>query len=142
MTHPTQQGTQPPYLFSPVRLILTGIAGTLGSVLGMVIGLFGGQLIDQALGHPLGRSEGFLSMGFLGFVILVVATPAGTVLGAIAIHKWLGGQGTFGLALVAVILAIGVVGLVSLPERGLAAPALLLLPIAAAVSLEIGHTRQ
>lgn len=125
MKPPTPRDTSFAGQFSLVRLLLTGLAATLATGLGMVVGFFGGGLLDQVLGYPMGRSDGFLPMGFLSVTVLLVATPMGTVIGAIASHTWLGGRGSpFWVPIGAVILAIGGVALLSLPGRGLALPSL------------------
>ena len=138
MKPPTRQDSQFTS-FRPVRLIITGIVGILATVLGMVLGFFGGGLLDAALGYPMGRSDGFIQMGLMNVAFLVVATPIGAVIGTLASHRWLDGEGAFWVSIVAVILAIGAVCLLSLPQGGLAFPTLALLPIASAVGLEISH---
>ena len=139
MKHPNPGDTQIADHFSLARFLLTVLGGILGLVLGVVVGWVGGDVLDKALGYPMGRSGGFLPMGHLNTALLAVIPPVGVVFSAIAVHKWRGGRGPWWVAIGAVLLACGVVALLSLSVGGLVFEALVLMPLVAAVGLEIGH---
>jgi hypothetical protein len=117
------------------------LGGGVGLVLGVLLGLFGGAKYDEWAGFPMGRSTGFLSVGHLTSLCVVVGSPLGTLLGACVAYKLAGGTGRFWGAVLGVLGGVALVAAVSLPGRGLVFPALLLLPVAAALGLELSRPR-
>jgi hypothetical protein len=130
------------HAFSWNRWCWGTMGGGVGLVLGVLLGLFGGGALDEANGFPLGRSSGFLRVGHLTCLCVVAGTLLGALLGALAAHKLAGGRGRFWGALLGVLVGVALVAGVSLPGRGLVFPALLLLPVAAALGLEFSTSRE
>jgi hypothetical protein len=131
-----------PRSFSGARWFIGMLGGGLGLGLGVLGGLYGGATLDEAMGFPMGRSNSFLSMGHLTVLCTAVGPPLGALLGAFAGHKAFGGHGRFWAGLLGVLVGVALVVGVSLPGRGLVFPALLLLPVMAALGLELGAPRE
>jgi hypothetical protein len=125
--------------FDWLRCVIAVVTGGVGMGLGMVLGWLGGVGLDEALGYPMGKSDGFLRIGFLSRASVVLATPLGAVLGALGGHAMMSGRGSFWVGLGALLVGLVPVLLVSLSVRGLVLPLLLLVPVAVAVGLEISH---
>jgi hypothetical protein len=131
-----ERGPEP---FNVLRCIVAVVTGGVGMGLGVWLALYGGSALDEALGYPMGRSSGFLSMGHMTTMCIVLGPPLGTVLGALGGHALLGGRGSFWVALGAMFLGLVPVILASLAVRGLVVPPLLLVPLAVAVGLELSN---
>jgi hypothetical protein len=126
--------------FSWSRWCVSLLTGSLGAVVGFFVGFYGGALLDEAMGHPLGKSGGFISFGFLTVLSVVGGTALGTALGALGGHSLLEGEGGLGTALVAALLGLGAVAFVLVGASALVLPALLLLPLFAATGLEFASS--
>lgn len=126
--------------FSVLRCVVAVVTGVLGLALGLWASLVVGNAVDDALSHPLGGGSGFVPIGNLVGVFAVVGTLLGVTLGALG-GQWLfGRRGPFWRTLGVVAVALAAVLLLSVWATGLVFSAFLLLPVAAAVSLELGDT--
>lgn len=124
-------------VWGPLRAIGASIASAIGGVAGAVIGWIVGEFLDVALGHPLGSSDGFLVIGSLTSMGLILGTLVGLWLGALGAHRLMGGRGDRWLGLVTTVLGVAAFVTVSyLNERHIYFPALVLPPIFAGVGLE------
>lgn len=129
-------GEEPEDPFSWGRCVFAMLLGAIGMVL-CIAGVFSGVAdYDKQSGYPWGYSGGFLILGHLTRMSLVVGTPLGALLGAYGAHVVSGGRGRFWVALVAVLVTLGAVAGLSVLATFLILPALILLPVVVAWVLE------
>ncbi|WNG62292.1 hypothetical protein F0U59_52050 [Archangium gephyra] len=122
-----------------LRCVISAVACLAGAGLGGALGWFGGLALDMVLGYPMGKSGGFLSMGFLSIASLMLAPPLGAALGAFGGHALMSGRGSFRAGLGALLLGAAPGLVLSLPEGGVMIHLFLLVPMAVAAGLELSH---
>ncbi|OJT17365.1 hypothetical protein BO221_45435 [Archangium sp. Cb G35] len=125
--------------FIGLRCVVSAVACLAGAALGGALGWFGGLALDMVLGYPMGKSGGFLSMGFLSIASLLLAPPLGAALGAFGGHSMMSGRGSFKAGLGALVLGAAPGLKLSLPEGGVMVHLFLLVPMGVAVGLELSH---
>jgi hypothetical protein len=121
-------------LFRCAGVTLLGCVGMGVTVVGV---FFASTTLDKALSNPLGASTGFLSMGHLTTLSTAASAPLGALWATYLTHRLAGGKGSVWVALVGVLVGLAIAGGLSYSVRGLMFPAFVLLPLVAAVALEL-----
>ncbi len=125
-----------PRPFKVSRVVIASVAGAIGGGVGGVLGFRGGMSLDKQLGSPLGSSGGFLNIGHLTSLLLVLGLPVGVWLLGLIGHRLLGGRGGSGWGLAGTIVGLFGFVIVSMWATAIFPPVLILPPIATAVGLE------
>ncbi|HEX5751178.1 MAG TPA: hypothetical protein VFZ09_33450 [Archangium sp.] len=126
-----------PRHFNLARCLVAAVLGGVGLGLGAWLGMEGGHALDKALGYPLGRAAGFI--GNVTWMCGAAVAPLGAVVGAFGGHALLSGRGSFWRALGTALLGLVPVLAGFLGVAALLFPTVLLVPLAAAVVLELSN---
>ncbi|AKI98670.1 Hypothetical protein AA314_00297 [Archangium gephyra] len=119
------------------RCLFAAVTGGVGLGLGAWLGMEGGHALDKSLGYPMGRAAGFI--GNLTWMCGALVASPGAVLGAFGGHALLSGRGSFWATLGVSLLGLLPVLVGLLGAGALLAPAIMLVPLVAAVRLELSN---